>query len=71
MVAGLPGGSPPPRNNWGKISAQHSIRAGVPQYSVLGQTLFLLYVADIDKCLVSDTQLSAFADDTTVYTRAL
>ena len=38
---------------------------------MLGPTLFLLYVADIDKCLVSDTRLSSFADDTTVYTLAL
>ena len=55
----------------GKISAQHSIRAGVPQGSALVPALFLLYVADIDKCLLSDTRLSSFADDTTVYTLAL
>ena len=55
----------------GKIPAEHPIRAGVRQGSVLGLTLFLLYVADTDRCLVSDTRLSSFADDTTVYTLAL
>ena len=38
---------------------------------MLGLTLFLLYVADTDRCLVLDTRLSSFADDTTVYTLAL
>ena len=38
---------------------------------MLVPALFLLYVADLDKCLVSDTRLSSFADDTTVYTLAL
>lgn len=43
-------------------SAFHSIKAGVPQGSVLGPTLYILYTADIP---TSDNVLSAtFADDT-------
>ena len=53
-----------------RISDQYPISAGVPQGSVLGPTLFTLYDADIDSCLVSDTRLSSFADDTTVYALA-
>ena len=45
-------------------SDPHTIGAGVPQGSILGPTLFLLYVRDIDYCLCPDSQL--YADDTTL-----
>ena len=51
----------------GHTSTSYPIEAGVPQGSVLGPTLFLLYVADIDQCLMPSTRLSSFADDTTIY----
>ena len=52
----------------GQSSDSWPISAGVPQGSLLGPTLFLLYVSDIDLCLVDNVQLCSFADDTTLYT---
>lgn len=51
----------------GQSSQARRIFAGVPQGSILGPTLFLLYVGDIDRCLTPGTKLSSFADDTTLY----
>ena len=51
----------------GSISSKAPTSAGVPQGSVLGPTLFLLYVADIDQCLAPGSQLRSLADDTTLY----
>ena len=42
-----------------------SILAGVPQGSVLGPLLFLVYINDIAKQLLSSTQL--FADDSSLF----
>ncbi|XP_065190809.1 leucine-rich repeat-containing protein 15-like [Sycon ciliatum] len=41
--------------------------SGVPQGSILGPTLFLLNVCDIDQCLTPGTKLSTYADDTAMY----
>eukprot|EP00117_Sycon_ciliatum_P006569 scpid70576/ scgid6250/ Probable RNA-directed DNA polymerase from transposon X-element; Reverse transcriptase len=51
----------------GDSSSPAPITAGVPQGSILGPTLFLLYVSDLDQCLSPETRLSSFADDTTLY----
>lgn len=51
----------------GQTSQPYAISAGVPQGSLLGPTMFLLYVSDIDSCLTRGTKLSSFADDTTLY----
>ena len=51
----------------GKCSQPRPIRAGVPQGSILGPTLFLLYVNDADTCLSPGTEMAVYADDTTLY----
>eukprot|EP00117_Sycon_ciliatum_P010660 scpid33236/ scgid4028/ RNA-directed DNA polymerase from mobile element jockey; Reverse transcriptase len=51
----------------GQTSDAQPIQAGVPQGSILGPSLFLLYTCDIEQCLTPGTQLSSFADDTTLY----
>ena len=50
-----------------QASSTHQIHAGVPQGSILGPTLFLVYVRDIDECLTPGTRLCTYADDTTLY----
>ena len=42
------------------------ITCGVPQCSVLGPLLFVIYVNDLPRCLNSAKSIQ-FADDTTVY----
>ena len=52
----------------GQSSSPYPIESGVPQESILGPTLFLIYVYHAEQCLAPGCSLATFADDTTVYT---
>ena len=51
----------------GKTSTYKTVTSGVPQGSVLGPTLFLIYINDINNGIQSEVKL--FADDTSMYLR--
>jgi len=51
----------------GRSSQPHSITAGVPQGSILGPTLFLVYTNDAEDNLPDGVELAVYADDTTLF----
>ena len=52
--------------NRNKVSNWARVRHGIPQDSVLGPLLFLLYVNDLPKIINKTSQPISFADDTSI-----
>ena len=51
----------------GQTSDLYPIRSGVPQGSILGPTLFILYINDAEDNLPDQINMAVYADDTTLY----
>ena len=51
----------------GKSSQEYPVNAGVPQGSILGPTLFLLYIDDLPDDVICN--IAIYAHDTTLYSK--
>ena len=51
----------------GNSSQWYPVNAGVPQCSILGPTLFLLYISDLPEDAIFD--IAIYADDTALYSK--
>ena len=51
----------------GKASLEYLANAGVPQVSIFGLTLFLLYINDLPDNVICD--ITIYADDATLYSK--
>ena len=50
-----------------KSSQEHPVNAEVPQGSILGPTIFLLYINDLPDDVICN--IAIYADDTTIYSK--
>jgi hypothetical protein len=53
-------------NNWHIHSGWGKFNNGVPQRSILGLLLFLLYINDLSNIIISKSKPVLFADDTSI-----
>ena len=51
----------------GKFSSAIDVLSGVPQGSILGPLLFLLFINDISSCVSGDCKIALYADDLKVW----
>ena len=51
----------------GKSSQEYPVNAGVPEGSILGPTLFLLYINDLPDDVICN--IAIYADDTTLHSK--
>ena len=51
----------------GNSSQEYPVNAGIPQGSILGPALFLLYINDLPAYVICDIPI--YADDTTLYSK--
>ena len=53
----------------GSKSGFKNVRSGVPQGSILGPLLFVLYINDMSDCIHEGTNIALYADDTKIWRR--
>ena len=51
----------------GSVSDKLPVQSGVPQGSILGPLLFVLFINDMFECISEGTQIALYADDTKIW----